>query len=249
MTAERVIASLTLPPESHVEQRVPKKLLVENGAPTSADKRHINDGVEELFWVAALKPTTIGVPEFRDATREYLEIAILTLTLRAGAKATRLVELVHRAVPYPVLLVTSQEGTVGLSLGHKRLAQNEAGRLVLDGALVFSELTAGAHVDEWLPTLALAAQPRSDILALYGGWVARVEALQAARITGRLFHAADPNAQEARRVALGDHERLRRDIAALRTAAAKEKQMNRRVELNLQLKRLEAELAAAAGNL
>ena len=43
-----------------------EELLLENGAPTAADKRHINDGIEELQWVAALKPTTIGVAEYRD---------------------------------------------------------------------------------------------------------------------------------------------------------------------------------------
>ena len=249
MTAELVIAALALPPDSHVEQRVPKKLLIENGAPTSADKRHINEGIEELFWVAALKPTPIGVPEFRDATREYLEIVVLTLTLRTEAKATRLVELVHRAVPYPVFLVTSQEGAVSLSLGHKRAAQNEAGRVVLDGALVTQALQGGRLEAEWLPTLALAAQPRADILALYSGWVAGVEALQAARITGRLAQPGDTGAQEARRRALADHERLTGEIAALRTTAAKEKQMSRRVELNLELKRLESQLTDTTTNL
>jgi len=54
MTAADVISALALPPESQVDQRVPKKLLVENGAPTAADKRQINDGIEELFWVAAV---------------------------------------------------------------------------------------------------------------------------------------------------------------------------------------------------
>ena len=38
MTAADVIAALALPPESRVDQRVAKKLLVEHGAPTAADK-------------------------------------------------------------------------------------------------------------------------------------------------------------------------------------------------------------------
>jgi hypothetical protein len=108
MNGDTLIEALDLPAGSRVNQRVPKKLLLENGAPTAADKRLINDGIEELLWLAALKPTTIGVPAYRDETREYLEIAVLRLTLRAAAKATRLVELVHRAVPYPLLLVTEQ---------------------------------------------------------------------------------------------------------------------------------------------
>ena len=87
MTADPIIAALRLPVNARVDQRVPKKLLVENGAPTAADKRQINDGIEELLWLAALKPSTIGVPTYRDETREYLEIAVLSLTLRAGARS------------------------------------------------------------------------------------------------------------------------------------------------------------------
>jgi hypothetical protein len=113
---QMLIGALALPASCRVDQRVPKKMLVENGAPTSADKRLINDSIEEIQWLAALKPNTVGVIEYRDDEREYLEVAVLCVTARHaplgdGASATkkpvnitRLAELVHRAVPYPVLL-------------------------------------------------------------------------------------------------------------------------------------------------
>ena len=81
-----IVAALDLPAGSRVDQRVPKKLLLENGARTASDKRIIGDGIEELLWLAALKPTTIGVPDYRDELREYLEIAVLRLTLRVSCR-------------------------------------------------------------------------------------------------------------------------------------------------------------------
>ena len=146
MTASAVIAALCLPADARVDQRVPKKLLLENGAPTAADKRQINDGIEELHWLAALKPATIGVPVFRDDTREYLEIAVLSLTLRAGAKASRLTELIHRAIPYPVFLIQSQPGGLTISLSHLRWSQGQAAQTVLDGPLVVARLSEEAHM-------------------------------------------------------------------------------------------------------
>ena len=86
MSFAPVIDALGIPPNALVEQRVPKKLLLEHGAPTAADKRQIQDGIEEIVWVAALKPTNIGVPAFEDAVRQYLEIAVLTVELRPAAK-------------------------------------------------------------------------------------------------------------------------------------------------------------------
>ena len=97
------------------------------------DRRHIREGIEEIRWLATLKPTTIGVAEYRDSGREYIEIAVLKLKLRPGARAERLTELVHRAVPYPVLLFSWQEEIVVISLAHKRWSQGEEGRTVLDG--------------------------------------------------------------------------------------------------------------------
>lgn len=88
-----VINALALPPDARVDQRVPKKLLLDQGVPTAADKRQIQDGIEEIHWIAALKPTNIGVPDYRDEVREYLEIAILTVSFRPAAKPTRLIEL------------------------------------------------------------------------------------------------------------------------------------------------------------
>jgi len=249
MTAASVIAALALPADTRVDQRVPKKLLVENGAPTAADKRQINDGIEELLWIAALKPGTIGVPEYRDANREVLEIAVLSLALRHEAKATRLVEQIHRAIPYPVFLITAQAGGVSLSLAHKRFSQNEAGRVVVEDAPIVCALDANPLAAEWLAGLSLAAQPRANLLAVYQGWIACLEAFQAAQITGRLTGSADPAAQEIRRQALADHSRLQHDIASLRAQAVKEKQVNRRVALNLEIKSQEATIAKLIANL
>lgn len=247
MTAASVIAALCLPADARVDQRVPKKLLVENGAPTAADKRQINDGIEELHWLAALKPATIGVPIFRDDTSEYMEIAVLALTLRAGAKASRLTELIHRAIPYPVFLIQSQPGGLALSLAHLRWSQGQSGQTVLDGPLITATVDAETSATEaFLASLNVASQPRQDLHALYHGWMERFEAHAAARLTGSFTPALDAAAAERRRTALAEHERLTREMTSLRARAGKESQLNRRVELNLQLKQLESRLAETA---
>lgn len=252
MNAADVIAALNFPASAQVERRVPKKLLIENGAPTTADKRHIKNGVEDLFWVAALKPTTIGVPEYRDAEREYLEIAVLRFTLRAGAKATRLVELVHRAVPYPLLLLTEHTGRVVFSAAHKRWAQNEAEKTVLDGDVVAAEWKAEndlPHLADFRDALALGRQPHGTLRVLYQGWMDTLIAFNVAGLTGKFKPAADTEQALIRQEALRECARLETEMARLRAAAAKEKQMARQVELNMELKRIEAAHASARARL
>lgn len=253
LTARDIILSLGLPDGCRVDQRVPKKLLLENGAPTAADKRLINDSIEEIQWVAALKPNTIGVSDYRDELREYLEIAVLTVTLRAtdakSTNAVRLAELVHRAVPYPVLLLLMSGQRIMLSLAHKRWAQNEAGKIVLDGGVMSVALPDDAPSETVLSAftqaLSLTSQPQTTLFGLYQGWIDSVQALLAARLTGSFKTTDSPEQAAARHQVLQECERLELEAARLRTQAAKEKQLARQVELNLVLKRVQAQLAAA----
>ncbi len=235
------IAALALPDRALVDRRVPKTLLIENGAPTAADKRRIREGVEEVKWLAALKPTTIGVAEYRDSDREYLEIAVLKLTLRTGARAERLTELVHRAVPYPVLLIAWQGDAPELSLVHKRWSQGEAGKTVLDGDVVTARLgnvSADELTTAFGDALAISRQPRTTLHALYQGWIDTVQALRAAKVTGDFSIPTSTVEAADRAAALQEYRRLESRIAELSAAAGKEKQIARQVDMNLTLKRL-----------
>jgi hypothetical protein len=246
-----VVDALALPPGARVDARVPKKMLVEQGAPTPADKRAIQDGIDELQWFAACKPATIGVPAFSDDTREYLEIAVVGCAFRPNstgkpAKAGRLIELIHRAIPYPVLLITSDASGVAVSVAHKRKAQNEAGRVVIERVVAATNLQPGAENAAqlaFLQSLPLAQQPRLDLHVLYAGWLARIEALNAARLTGSFVATDDSVAIDQRREALDAHARLANEIEILRGKAGREKQLSRRVDLNMAIQRLEADLA------
>ena len=251
MNTQDVIAALALPIDVHVDQRVPKKLFLEQGAPTGADKRSIQDGIEEVIWIAALKPAHIGVAPYKDDVREYLEIAVLTALLRPKAKVARLTELIHRAIPYPLLLVTVQSGAITVSLAHKRASQAEIGAVVVDGPIVEAmfDTELANHQSAFLESIRLGDQPTQDLRALYQGWIERVQAFAAARLTGRYALTQTADQAAARQTALDDHARILREIAGLRAKAAKEKQINRRVDINLGLQRLEEELRAAARKL
>ncbi len=276
VSRDEIIAALALPEASIVDQRVPKKLLLENAAVTAADKRAINDHVSEVRWVAALKPNTIGVPAYRDEVREYLEIAVVSVALRddpTSARGARLAELVHRAIPYPVFLIlsgstrpeTSEAVSGGLaisplvmSLAHIRWAQNEAQRVVIDGmpeSLSFNvqptpithDTSQRASSDPCVPFfadfcrhLSISSLPRAHMLDLYQGWMNAFFALQTAGVTGRFVAEHGGDASETRRTTLRALRDIDAQIASIIGTATKERQLPRRVELNLQIQALRA---------
>ena len=76
-----------------------------------------------------------------------------------------------------------------------------------------------------------------------------MEAFLAAQLTGEFVRPPSSESASARREALLEHDRLTRQIVALRAQATRESQLNRRVELNLEIKRLETALVEARANL
>jgi hypothetical protein len=251
MTASELLIALDLPTATRVQQRVPKKLLLENGAPTAADKRAINDGIEEIQWLAALKPANIGIPAYQDETREYLEIAVLHVSFRPAAKTARLTELIHRAVPYPTVLLATQGADTVVSLAHKRWAQNETAKTVLDGELLIAPL---AHLAPDIQralelALPLALQPRVSMLSLYQGWIDTLLALLASDVTGSFRTIDSADQMQRRRQGLDALRTVDAQITALRAASGKTSQMARQVEINLQLQQLRRDRAAAIDDL
>lgn len=268
-----LIDALRLPASCRVDQRVPKKVLAEHGAPTAADRRLLTDGIEELQWIAALKPGTVAIPEYRADGREYREVAVLGVQVRTthskASQLMRLTELVHRAVPYPVVLIQSlapghaatiydhaptAASALAISLIHKRAAQNEAGKVVVEGELVRTELvnaggTPAPAATELLDVLALDRQPHNDLMALYQGWMDCLTAAEAARITGYFRMTYDSTGCALQREALRACQRLEQEAARLRILAAKERQIARQAELNLALERLRIQLAEARARL
>jgi hypothetical protein len=101
------------------------------------------------------------------------------------------------------------------------------------------------HAPAFRDALALGKQPSTTLYALYQGWIDTLHALHAARVTGTFTVATNAAYAAARREALQENARLVGVIKRLRASAAREKQMARRVELNQEIKRLEAAQRAA----
>lgn len=233
-----------MPTEAQVLRRITKKLLTEEIAKTPADRRRIQEGIEQVRWIAALKPDTIGVSPYSDDLRAYAEIAVLHVVRRPAPGHARVTELLHRAIPYPVFLIGDGPSGVDLSLVHKRWSQSDAGMSVLDGTLVRGELSTDDEpelVEELLNAVAIHRQPSRNLFALYQGWQDVLTAWSAARLTGSFRLPDSPALAAAWREHLQATADLETRIRKLRSEAARETQLSKRVELNLEIRRLKTQ--------
>lgn len=244
MNAKDLFAALGLPSAAWVEQRVPKKLLTEHSAINASDRKLIQDQVDEVQWLAAIKPSNAGVPTYEDAQRSYLELAVISISLRQATpgQMQRVAELLHRAVPYPVMLILEAGQTLTMSMAHIRWTQQETDKTVLDGDVLMATMPVDQAASDaqsgFLAALPLHKQTRTHLHALVQSWMDTLSAWQAVAITGQFVPSTSPEAAANRREALRQCMALDIKISQLRTQANKEKQMARQVAANIEIKRL-----------
>lgn len=248
---ERLYEKLGLPKSCALGQRVYKKLFFENTELTSTDRRALTEDVDRIVWQYALKPDTVPVRTYTDAEREYLEIAIIELRLHEHNRLERLTEMIHRAIPYPVLLVVEHEGAVCLNVAHKRFSRAMHEAIVAEDFHTTSWLEVGALTpaqEAFLDSLSIDGLPHTHFFAMYTAIVERVLALAASEYSGE-FRLQPALTEEERREGLARCHEIERELTALRAAIRREVQFARQVELNMKIKKLEQRLASAVARL
>ena len=244
--------NLAIPETCRLGKRIFKKLFEENAALTVTDRKALRDDLDVLTWAYTLKPSTVPIQSYQDSEREYLEIALLQADLKARKRVGRLAEVIHRAIPYPVILVFSHDGEVLVSLAHKRYSQAEKGAVVADDFLATNWIALAdpsPPQQAFVASLRFADLPQTHFYALYSALADRLVALACADLSGayRLETALERRGQ--RRARLTECRALETRIQGLKAKIRKETQFNRQVELNTQIKQLERQLNALAAEL
>lgn len=243
---------LALPKAAFLGKRVYKKMFFDHADLTAADRRTFTDDINTVTWQYTLKPATLNVNAYRDDERDYGELAIVEVILKDPKRATRIAEQVHRAIPYPLVLLLVQDDTFAISTAHKRASQSEAGAVVAEDLRLTRWMGSTQLADierDFLESLALSGLPQTDYYALYASWHHRLLALACARLTMRYSIAREPDQQSRQRDRLAACHQLEHEIARLRAEIKQESRFNRQVDLNTRIKALENDFQQAVAEL
>ena len=244
--------SMAIPEACQLGKRVFKKLFHENAKLGVTDKKAFREDIDTITWQYTLKPSTIPIQAYEDKHREYLEVAVLQVNLKTLRRTSRTAEIVHRAIPYPLVIVFALEPVCALSVAHKRFSQAEKGAVVAEDFIItdWIDLSTPTSIQKgFLASLTVSALPHTHFFAFYSALVDRLVALDCARLTGE--YRLEPTAAKrtARSKRLTACHELETKIAEYKAAIRKETQFNRQVELNTKIKALEKQLQKKAAGL
>lgn len=228
------LSSLGIPEACLLDKPVYKKMFLDHAELDQTDKKALSEDVERIRWQYTLKPDTINIAPFQDSEREYLEVAVLSVELMTPARLNRIAAFMHRAIPYPLILVFEHAGKIAFGVAEKRINQADKSKLVIAERWQTQWIDAqnpSAAQKGFLEAIQLHRLPATNFYALYEAFQAQVIELVAAERTGE-FAPAPIAASKEHAAILGEIDALEREIAELRTALKREHQMGGKITLN-----------------
>ena len=199
---EGLYKRLAIPDACHLGKRVFKNLFHEHAVLGLTDKKAFAEDIDTITWQYTLKPSTIPIQPYTDGQREYLEVAILQVDLKTLRRTGRIVEIIHRAIPYPLVVVLVSEAGFAISVAHKRFSQAEKGAIVAEEFFTtdWIDLAVPTPVQAgFLDSIAVPGLPHTHFFAFYSALVDRVIALECARLTGEFRVESAAERRDSRR--------------------------------------------------
>jgi len=208
----------TYPKQAEVDRKVAKTKIFTHAKPSKRVKELFAAQVEEIIWKFKLSPETVNLPA-RDGINE---IQVFEITLKTSECDEAVLQLIEKAIPFPLLFQLKHGDQIRFVAAYKRPVDKV--KWVVEA--IFQTEFQPANATR--PPLPVAL----DLAGLYEHIVRRHIPLPPR--TGESV-----SEQVARFNAIGVKEKEQQE---LQVQLAREKQFNRKVELNAALRSLAQEL-------
>ena len=254
---EDFLDSLRVPESCQLNKPVYKKMFLDMGALDATDKACLKNDVSKIRWLYTFKPATINIPAYKDAEREYDEVAVLLVDLNSPKRMKRVSSFIQRSIPYPVVVIFSYamagQDSIAVAVSDKRINQADKEKWVVEDSVFTGWIDLQAQSKEeaaFLRSLAINNLSYKNFWDFYRSFTERVIAVNCAEHTGSFsLNSAEEAGQVDRLAQLTELERLEASKAELANKLKKEKQLRRQIDLNTKIKLIKDQISAIKGRL
>ena len=226
---------------------IPKTKIYEHAGANTALKDLFVREVDQIVWSHKLAPETVNLA----ATKQVAEIQVFRITARTATLDREVLRAIDKAIPFPLIFEVAHGGRVRLAAAYKRPSEADSARWVV----------GDYFQGDWLPEDA-ARTPLPVALnmgALYERLLEPLVAGQTARLVPGMGEApqtpfapaeADRPVSLEERIAQAEAIKAQaREVERIKARLGREKQFNKRVAINAELRAAKQELERlTAGN-
>jgi Domain of unknown function (DUF4391) len=212
------------PKQAAFNRVLPKSKIYEHGKPTRAVRDGFVAQISQIVWQYKLAPETINLPSRPGVP----EIEIFSIELKTSEVSEDVLRCIDKAIPLPIFYNLSFEGRTKSVAAYKRPSDADASRWVVDGYFA----------SPWLPANSeRSALPVAlDMAGLYEQMLRRLMP----------FPARSGETLKDHVERLSQLRSKQTEYSKLEARLHKEKQFNRKVEMNTQLRILKTDIETLA---
>ena len=212
---------LGLPKSTEFNKRIPKQKFYDNLSVTPAIKKAFTEQIKIIYWRNKLAATTLNLAP----GEQVIEIEVFEVKLTSPALDENVLRLIDREIPYHILFLLEYNGKYQAVMGYKEAAGS--------GKAAFK--VEHYYRTEWLSEKDLPLHLEGlTIDAVYENYIRQIAGEGLSSVED--ITLKESVEQQERR------EQLEKRIAALEVRIKKAKQLNRKMELKAEIKKLQSEL-------
>lgn len=214
---------LGLPKTTEFNKRIPKQKFYENINVTPALRRIFVEQIKVVYWRNKIAPSTINLEAGNDVT----EIEVFEVKLNHASLDVSVLRQIDKEIPYHIIFLLEYEGKYQAWTAYKEKAGSSSNAFKVDTYY---------HTDWLLEDELVLKLDGLNMDAVYENYVRQI-AGGALRVASGETESLKESVERSKQIQL-----LRKQINTLQKKIRKEKQLNRQMELNAELKILKEQL-------
>jgi hypothetical protein len=209
------------PKQAEFNRVLPKSKIYAHAKPSKSVKDLFVSQIGEIVWKYKLSPETINLP----ARHGITEIQVFEIALKAEELDEDVLRTIDKAIPFPILFQLTYGDRIRFATSYKRPSDADSTKWVIEASFVTDWFHPSSFILHPLP-VAL------DLASLYEHLIRRHLPLPQRSGESIRDHVARFTAIQAKE----------KECQQMEARLNKEKQFNRKVEMNAALRSLRAEL-------
>lgn len=215
---------LGLPKTTEFNKRIPKQKFYENINVTPALRRIFVEQIKVVYWRNKIAPSTINLEAGNDVT----EIEVFEVKLNRVPLDVSVLRQIDKEIPYHIIFLLEFEGKYQAWTAYKEKAGSGSSAFKVDTYY---------HTDWLLEDVLVLKLDGLNMDSVYENYVRQI-AGDALRVASSETESLKESVERSKQIQL-----LQKQVVTLQKKIRKEKQLNRQIELNAELKCLRKEIS------
>ncbi|KAF0506999.1 DUF4391 domain-containing protein [Pediococcus pentosaceus] len=200
----------------------------------AADKQFLQDSVQSIYMLASLKTDNTHIAVYEDDKELYQEIQFLYVKTKDKGDSTKIYKMLAHLLPYPLVILADEPDSFTIYTG--RFEKLSTGFLKLVNVYP-SSVYQDENLEEVLQQISLIDLPRQNLKTFYDGLRDEIATATAKSQYGEAV--GNITGEEKDQL-----DALKKQIEDLRGQIKKERQLNRKINMQMKLKKLKDELSS-----